>query len=36
MNILGYNVGGTRLPLSKMTDKNIQTLKETLKEFNLK
>jgi 4-hydroxy-tetrahydrodipicolinate synthase len=36
MNILGYNVGGTRLPLSKMTDKNIQILKETLKEFNLK
>ncbi|MDF2866388.1 MAG: dapA1 [Clostridia bacterium] len=35
MNILGYNVGGTRLPLSKMSDKNIQTLKDTLKEFNL-
>ncbi len=36
MNILGYNVGGTRLPLSKMTETNIEVLKETLKEFNLK
>ncbi|MDD2377060.1 MAG: 4-hydroxy-tetrahydrodipicolinate synthase [Clostridia bacterium] len=35
MNILGYNVGGTRLPLSKMSDTNIQILKDTLKEFNL-
>jgi 4-hydroxy-tetrahydrodipicolinate synthase len=35
MNILGYNVGGTRLPLSKMSEKNMETLKNTLKEFNL-
>lgn len=35
MNILGYNVGGTRLPLSKMNEKNLQTLKEVLKEYNL-
>lgn len=35
MNILGYNVGGTRLPLSKMNAKNQQVLKETLKEYNL-
>ena len=35
MNILGYNVGNTRLPLSKMSEKNIETLKFTLQEFNL-
>lgn len=35
MNILGYNVGATRLPLSKISDKNLQVLKETLKEYNL-
>lgn len=35
MNILGYNVGGMRLPLCKMSDKNLQVLKGTLKEFNL-
>ena len=35
MNILGYNVGGTRLPLSKMSENNIQILKDTLKEFHL-
>ena len=36
MNILGYNIGGTRLPLSKMSDKNIQILNDTLKEFDLR
>jgi len=35
MNILGYNVGGTRLPLSKISDKNVQILNDTLKEFDL-
>ncbi|MEG2053215.1 MAG: 4-hydroxy-tetrahydrodipicolinate synthase [Bacilli bacterium] len=35
MNILGYNVGGTRLPLTKMTYEHRETLKETLKEFAL-
>jgi 4-hydroxy-tetrahydrodipicolinate synthase len=35
MNILGYNVGDTRLPLCKMSEKNIQILRDTLKEFHL-
>ena len=35
MNILGYDVGNCRLPLSSMDDKNIQILKEKLLECNL-
>jgi len=35
MNILGYNVGETRLPLCKMSGKNIEILQNTLKEFHL-
>lgn len=35
MNILGYKVGSTRLPLTDMKESNKIILKETLKEFGL-
>lgn len=33
MNLLGYEVGELRLPLTEMTDKNLEYLKKTLVEF---
>ena len=35
MNLLGYNVGNLRLPLCDMTDENLETLKNVLKEYEL-
>ncbi len=35
MNILGFDVGGVRLPLFEMEDKNIERLKNSLKKCNL-
>lgn len=35
MNLLGLNVGPTKLPLSKSSDENIKYFKSTLKEYNL-
>lgn len=35
MNILGYNVGETRLPLCKIGNQNYEKLKNTLKEYKL-
>lgn len=35
MNLLGYDVGPLRLPLCEMEDKNLEILKETLKNNNL-
>ena len=35
MNILGFDVGGVRLPLFEMEDKNIDRLKNSLKKCNL-
>ncbi|AFK86530.1 MULTISPECIES: 4-hydroxy-tetrahydrodipicolinate synthase [Thermoanaerobacterium] len=35
MNLMGFNVGPLRLPLVDMSEKNLSTLKSTLKEFGL-
>jgi len=35
MNLLGYEVGPLRLPLTSMSDKNLEYLKNTLKSFGL-
>ncbi|MEG6565541.1 4-hydroxy-tetrahydrodipicolinate synthase [Thermoanaerobacterium saccharolyticum] len=35
MNLMGFNVGPLRLPLVDMSEKNLNTLKSTLKEFGL-
>ena len=35
MNLLGYNAGNLRLPLTDMEDKNLETLKNSLKKMNL-
>jgi len=35
MNILGYKVGPLRLPLTSMSDRNINYLKNTLKSYGL-
>ncbi len=36
MNILGYNVGECRMPLCSMEDKNVETLKEVMKDYGFK
>ncbi len=36
MNILGYNVGGMRLPLCGMEEKNLDKLKAAMKDYGLK
>lgn len=36
MNCLGYKVGPLRMPLCDMSDKNLETLKNVLKENNVK
>jgi 4-hydroxy-tetrahydrodipicolinate synthase len=33
MNLLGYNVGKLRLPLTTMTDQNLEFLKKTLVDY---
>ena len=35
MRLMGYNVGGLRMPLSEMEEKNLETLKKSLKLHNL-
>ena len=35
MNLMGMNVGQCRLPLVSMQEKNLNTLRDTLKEYNL-
>ena len=35
MNLLGYNAGNLRLPLTDMEEKNLETLKNSLKKMNL-
>ena len=35
LNMMGFDVGGYRLPLCEMTDANKANLKETLKSYNL-
>ncbi len=35
MNLLGYNAGNLRLPLTDMEEKNLETLKNSLKNMNL-
>ena len=35
LNIIGYNFGDPRLPLTKITDKNKNILINTMKDFNL-
>lgn len=35
MNLLGYNVGGLRLPLCEMEEKNVERLAEALKNYGL-
>ena len=35
MNLLGYNAGNLRLPLTDMEDKNLEILKNSLKKMNL-
>ena len=36
MNILGFNVGECRMPLCSMEEKNIETLKEVMKDYGFK
>jgi 4-hydroxy-tetrahydrodipicolinate synthase len=36
LNILGYNVGSLRLPLTEMSEKNLQILKNELKNYGFK
>lgn len=36
MNVLGYEVGGLKLPLCDMEEKNLETLKNSLKEYGVK
>lgn len=36
MNILGFNVGECRMPLCSMEDKNVETLKEVMKDYGFK
>lgn len=36
MNLLGFNVGSLRLPLTDMSDKNIEYLKKALDDYGLK
>ena len=36
MNILGFNVGECRMPLCSMEEKNIETLKQVMKDYGLK
>jgi 4-hydroxy-tetrahydrodipicolinate synthase len=35
MNLLGMNVGSCRMPLVDMTDKNLEILKNSMKEYGL-
>ena len=35
MNLAGYQVGGLRLPLCDMTEKNLAVLKQTMKDLGL-
>ena len=35
MNVLGYEVGGLKLPLCDMEEKNLEILKNSLKEYGL-
>ena len=35
LRLMGYNVGKLRMPLSEMTEKNLETLKNSLKKHNL-
>ena len=35
MNLLGFNVGNLRLPLAEMEDKNLEVLKQELKNQGL-
>ncbi len=35
LNIMGFNFGIPRLPLTKMTDKNREVLIKAMKDFNL-
>ncbi|MBP3360264.1 MAG: 4-hydroxy-tetrahydrodipicolinate synthase [Clostridia bacterium] len=36
MNVLGYDVGGLKLPLCDMEEKNLEILKKSLKEYGVK
>jgi 4-hydroxy-tetrahydrodipicolinate synthase len=36
MNVLGYEVGGLKLPLCDMEEKNLEILKNSLKEYGVK
>ena len=36
MNVLGYNVGGLKLPLCEMEEKNLEILKKSLDKFGVK
>ena len=36
MNVLGYDVGGLKLPLCDMEEKNLEILKNSLKEYGVK
>lgn len=36
MNVLGYDVGGLKLPLCEMEEKNLEILKNSLKEYGVK
>lgn len=36
MNVLGYDVGGLKLPLCEMEEKNLEILKKSLKDYGVK